>query len=67
MPKKNKKRSRNGNSMKEKEVQENYRVIVMWDERYLTEGEKNPQLMTLLKSKYNKHVKTAWRCILGDD
>ena len=66
------KRRSNSNSKEVDEPQEDNRAIVMWDERYLSKDadsnvEDNPQLMALLKSKYNKHVETAWRCILGSD
>ena len=67
-----KKRKSNSNSKEADEPQEDNRAIVMWDERYLSKDEDgnvedNPQLMTLLKTKYNKHVEKAWRCILGND
>ena len=73
-PKKTRKRKRKGNNNSDEveEPEEDNRAIVMWDARYLSKDEDgnvedNPQLMTLLKTKYNKHVEKAWRCILGND
>ena len=73
-PKKTRKRKRKGNSNSDEvdEPEEDNCAIIMWDERYISKDEDgntedNPQLMTLLKTKYNKHVEKAWRCILGND
>ena len=71
-PKKTRRRKRKGNSKVVEEPKDDNCVIVMWDEQYLGKDENgkvegNPQLMTLLKTKYYKHVETDWGCILSND
>ena len=71
-PKRKRKRRGNSNSKEVDKPHEDNRAIIMLDERYLSKdndgnAKENPQLMTLLKTKYNKHVETAWCCVLGND
>ena len=47
-------------------------TIFTWEKWHLSQDkngkvEENPQLMTLLETKYNKHVETTCCCILGND
>ena len=72
-PEKTGKRKRKGNIKEVEELNEGNSANVMWDGQYLSKDENgkveenSPQVKTLLKTKYNKHVETAWRCILGND
>ena len=65
--KKKRKRKRSGGAQDTTKETERNQVIVKWDERYLTLGEENFQTMKLMKSKYNKQGKNAWRFLLGGD
>ena len=67
VPVEKRKRKRNGCAQDTVQEAERNQVIVKWDERYLTLDEENFQTMKLMKSKYNKRNKNAWRCLLGGD